>query len=74
MATRVTEGARHPRFARLGASPLPRAPLLSLNLKQKRDCSQSTQGKNLLVSLKLANVSFNNVAKRPNQATKTRAL
>ena len=37
MATRV-----RPRFARLAASPLPRAALLSLNLKKKRDCSQSS--------------------------------
>ena len=52
MATRVTDGARgfffsgcSPRFARLTASPLPRAciALTKSDMKKKRDCSQSTR-------------------------------
>jgi len=53
MTTRVTEGPRRerhcrPRFSRLAASPLnARARALSLlNLKKKRDCSQSRDGCN----------------------------
>ena len=66
-STRVTEGARRerhekgktgcrPRFSRLAASPLnARARALPLlNLKKKRDCSQST-----LSSLLLSTVSSN---------------